>query len=159
MDLNDLTPTGDLPPNHPLVIEALKGIISGPISELRTKVDGLITNPSATLRKGEINYSNILPQQNVVQQNHQQNIHVTNSQISSNILDQIAPVQYINSYPNVVERKQEIPVVKTAVVDDNSDQMELGLFKPAEVSDIYKKLFDIENKLDTIIKYVKINKN
>lgn len=104
MDLNDLTPTGDLPPNHPLVIEALKGIIAGPISELRTKVDGLITNPSTTLRKGEINYNNILPQeQNVI--SHQQSVQMNNSQISANILDQIAPVQYINTSQNRIEKE------------------------------------------------------
>jgi hypothetical protein len=158
MDLSDLTPVGDLPANHPLVLEALKGIISGPISELRTKVDGLITNPSATLRKGEINYENILPQQQIVQtHNNVANNVANNAQISANFLDQIAPVQYINTSQNKIEKKQE--VVYASTTNNNSDQMELGLFKPAEVSDIYKKLFDIENKLDTIIKYVKSNKN
>ncbi len=158
MDLSDLTPTGDLPPNHPLVLEALKGIIAGPISELRTKVDGLITNPSTTLRKGEINYNNILPQQqNVV--SPQQNTHINNSQISANILDQIAPVQYINTSQNRIEKKENIIIANNVSQDTDSPQMELGLFKPSEVSDIHKKLFDIENKLDTIIKYVKNAKN
>lgn len=155
MDLSDITPHGDLPPNHPLVIEALKGIIAGPISELRTKVDGLITNPSNTLRKGEINYTNILPQQSNFAQ-PQNNVNTT--QIATNILDQIAPVQYVNTSQNKIEKKEEV-FVATTKVDDNSDQMELPLFKPAEVKDIYKKLFDIENKLDTIIKHVKNNKN
>jgi hypothetical protein len=156
MDVTDLIPTGDLPPNHPLVIEALKGIISGPISELRTKVDGLITNPSSTLKKGEINYNNILPQQqNVAPQQH---VIMNNSQISANILEQIAPVQYINTVQNKVEKRENV-TYSAPIPDDNSDQLELGLFKPAEVSDIHKKLFDIENKLDTIIKYVKNNKN
>lgn len=155
MDLTDITPVGDLPANHPLVIEALKGIIAGPISELRTKVDGLITNPSNTLRKGEINYNNILPQLNNFAQ-PQNNINTT--QISTNILDQIAPVQYVNTAQNRIEEKEDV-FVSTSKIEDNSDQMELPLFKAAEVKDIYKKLFDIEYKLDTIIKHVKNNKN
>ena len=57
-------PGGDLPANHPLVLEALKGIISGPISELRTKVDNLIVNSSTSLSKGIVNYDNILPNYN-----------------------------------------------------------------------------------------------
>jgi len=158
MDLNDLSPSGDLPANHPLVLEALKGIIAGPISELRTKVDGLITNPSTTLRKGEIDYENILPQQqNVLSQ--KQNAYLNNSQMSANILDQIAPVQYINTSQNIIDRREPIVIANNVQNYEDSPQMELGLFKPAEVSDIHKKLFDIESKLDTIMKYVKTGKN
>jgi hypothetical protein len=39
--------------------------------------------------------------------------------------------------------------------DIDPNQMELPLFKPTEISDIYKKLFDIEGKLDTLIRNVK----
>jgi hypothetical protein len=159
MNLDGLSPEGDLPPNHPLVLEALKGIISGPISELRTKVDNLITNPSNSLAKGGIDYHNILP--NISQNNNRIVDHTSN--IANNILNDIAPVQYVaisNQSAPVVQNVVNQSVVKTITVQDSDpNQMELPLFKQPEVKDIHKKLFDIESKLDTIIKYVKNNKN
>ena len=86
MNLDQISPEGDLPPNHPLVLEALKGIISGPISELRTKVDSLITNPSSTLRKGEINYNNILP--NGINGMHSPSNLESTAQVKNNFLNQ-----------------------------------------------------------------------
>lgn len=168
----DLNPVGDLPPNHPLVLEALKGIISGPISELRTKVDNLITSPSNTLKKGEINYNNILPQQGGVSPIKSPNINV-------DILEQIAPVQYIahenegkkleSGIDNIdVVKQKNDPIVNqfnfsqnatSFNIKDDSDQMELSLFKPAQIDDLYKKMFDIEGKLDIILKHVKRIKN
>jgi hypothetical protein len=162
MDLEGLNPVGDLPPNHPLVLEALKGIISGPISELRTTVDNLITNPSNSLNKGGIDYQNILPN---INQNHNainRPIDRT-SHIANNILNQIAPVQYLNTQQQShvpLQNSVSQPVIKTSSVQESDpNQMELALFKQPEVKDIHKKLFDIESKLDTIIKYVKNNKN
>ena len=161
MDFAQISPEGDLPPNHPLVLEALKGIIAGPISELRTKVDSLITNPSNTLRKGEINYQNILPQ--IVQNGNPQPVLDNTSQITSNFLNQIAPVHYQGHVPQqpVVHNIQpsvQIPQVQAQAPKD-PNQMELALFKPTEVSDIHSKLFDIERKLDIILKHVKSSKN
>lgn len=168
MDFTQISPEGDLPPNHPLVLEALKGIIAGPISELRTKVDSLITNPSNTLRKGEINYQNILPQ--IAQNGNPQPVLDNTSQITNNILNQIAPVHYQGHVPQqpVVHNTQpvvhniqpsgQIPQVQTQAPKD-PNQMELPLFKPSEVSDIHSKLFDIERKLDIILKHVKNSKN
>ena len=163
MNLDGLSPEGDLPPNHPLVLEALKGIISGPISELRTKVDNLITNPSNSLNKGGIDYQNILP--NIQQNNNAINRPIDRTaHIANNILNEIAPVQYVN-----IQQQQPIIAAQNAVVqssikaapaqESDPNQMELPLFKQPEVKDIHKKLFDIESKLDTIIKYVKNNKN
>jgi hypothetical protein len=162
MNLDGLTPEGDLPPNHPLVLEALKGIISGPISELRTKVDNLITNPSNSLNKGGIDYQNILP--NIHQNNNTMNRPIDRTaHIANNILNEIAPVQYVNTQQQQPVQVQQVinqPVVKAAPVQESDpNQMELPLFKQPEVKDIHKKLFDIESKLDTIIKYVKNNKN
>jgi hypothetical protein len=161
MDFSQISPEGDLPPNHPLVLEALKGIIAGPISELRTKVDSLITNPSNTLRKGEINYQNILPQ--IAQNGNPQPVLDNTSQITSNILNQIAPVHYQGHVPQqpVVHNIQpsvQIPQVQAQAPKD-PNQMELSLFKPSEVSDLHSKLFDIERKLDIILKHVKNSKN
>jgi hypothetical protein len=147
--------SGDLPPDHPLVLEALKGIISGPISELRTKVDNLITNPSAGLQKGSIDYNKILPTHNAPTSPQLDK----NIQISNDIINQISPTQYMT--PNVLT-SQQVPVVNYAQVntnDQNDDQLELPLFKKTEVSDLYKKLFDIEAKLDIIIKHVKNSSN
>lgn len=164
MDFTQISPEGDLPPNHPLVLEALKGIIAGPISELRTKVDSLITNPSNTLRKGEINYNNILPQ--AVQNGNPQPVLDNTSQITSNILNQIAPVHYQGQVPQqpVVHNIHpfvQIPQVQNQVpiVQKDPNQMELPLFKPSEISDIHSKLFDIERKLDIILNHVKKSKN
>lgn len=174
MNFDQISPEGDLPPNHPLVLEALKGIISGPISELRTKVDSLITNPSSTLRKGEIDYNNILP-------NGKNGMHSplnldSTSQVTNNFLNQIAPVHYQGHVPQqpVVHNVGQQPVIqqplvqnftqqqvstKVQIPQNDSDQLELPLFKQPEVSDLHKKLFDIESKLDIILKHVKNNKN
>jgi hypothetical protein len=170
MNLDQISPEGDLPPNHPLVLEALKGIISGPISELRTKVDSLITNPSSTLRKGEINYNNILPN-GIHGMNSPSNLDST-SQVTNNFLNQIAPVHYQGHVPQqpVIHNIVEQPVVqnftqqhkvstKVQIPQNDSNQLELPLFKQPEVSDLHKKLFDIESKLDIILKHVKNNKN
>jgi len=169
MNLDQISPEGDLPPNHPLVLEALKGIISGPISELRTKVDSLITNPSSTLRKGEINYNNILPN-GIHGMNSPLNLDST-SQVTNNFLNQIAPVHYQGHVPQqpVIHNIVEQPVVqnftqhqvstKVQIPQNDSNQLELPLFKQPEVSDLHKKLFDIESKLDIILKHVKNNKN
>lgn len=168
MNFDQISPEGDLPPNHPLVLEALKGIISGPISELRTKVDSLITNPSNTLKKGEINYNAILPNNT----NAHPNLDAT-SQLTNNFLNQIAPVHYQGHVPqqpvvhNVVQQQPVVPsftqqpqvLNKVQIPQNDSDQLELPLFKQPEVSDIHKKLFDIESKLDIILKHVKNNKN
>jgi hypothetical protein len=153
MNQDGLNPEGDLPPNHPLVLEALKGIISGPISELRTKVDNLITSPSNTLKKGEIDYAKILP----INGAPVQPTTDYTSQIANNVLNRIASEQ------TPVINVQQPQAVQTFVepykpsVDPN--QMELPLFKPTEISDIYKKLFDIEGKLDTLIRHVKSSQN
>jgi hypothetical protein len=169
MNFDQISPEGDLPPNHPLVLEALRGIISGPISELRTNVDSLITNPSSTLRKGEINYNNILP--NGIHGMHPSSNLDSTSQVTNNFLNQIAPVQYQGHVPQqpVVHNVVQQPVVqnftqhqvstKVQMPQNNSDQLELPLFKQPEVSDLHKKLFDIESKLDIILKHVKNNKN
>ena len=170
MNLDQISPEGDLPPNHPLVLEALKGIISGPISELRTKVDSLITNPSSTLRRGEINYNNILPN-GIHGMNSSSNLDST-SQVTNNFLNQIAPVHYQGHVPqqpvihNIVDQpvvqnftQQQQVSTKVQILKIDSDQLELPLFKQPEVSDLHKKLFDIESKLDIILKHVKNNKN
>jgi hypothetical protein len=172
MESPDLNPVGDLPPNHPLVLEALKGIISGPISELRTKVDNLITNPSGALRKGELDYNNLLPQQGGVSSFKSNNI-------AANVLEKIAPIQYIvpenqgKPLESKIDNKDTVVPANEPVVNqfnfsqnttsfnikDDSDQMELSLFKPAQIDDLYKKMFDIEGKLDIILKHVKRIKN
>jgi hypothetical protein len=170
MNFDQISPEGDLPPNHPLVLEALKGIISGPISELRTKVDSLITNPSSTLRKGEINYNSILP--NGIHGMHSPSNLDSTSQVTNNFLNQIAPVHYQGHVPQqpVIHNIVDQPVVqnftqqpqlstKVQILKIDSDQLELPLFKQPEVSDLHKKLFDIESKLDIILKHVKNNKN
>lgn len=150
--------SGDLPPDHPLVLEALKGIISGPISELRTKVDNLITNPSAGLQKGSIDYNRILPAKNNPISPQVDN----NLKIANDIINQISPIQYNEPVSSVNFKENEIVdnIQRTVnVVEQDPNQLELPLFKPTEVSDIYKKLFDIENKLDIIIKHVKNSSN
>jgi hypothetical protein len=154
MGIDQISTFGDLPPDHPLVLDALKGILSGPISELRTKVDALITNPTSTLNKGQINYDSLLPSKNQAPQSSI--ISDPNIQMANNILTQIAPVQYQNS-PSIQYNPLNIDLPLTQ--DDNSNQMELPLFKETEISDLHKKLFDIEKKLDIILKYVKIDKN
>ena len=156
MNLDGLTPEGDLPPNHPLVLEALKGIISGPISELRTKVDSLITNPATSLGKGFIDYENILPNPNS-RKNVDHNVNIAN-----NLLNEIAPVQYIGTQPNLIPLSNQVinnPIPPTATKESDPNQMELALFKQADIQDVHNKLFDLERKLDMIIKYVKNNKN
>lgn len=160
MNYDQISPEGDLPANHPLVLEALKGIISGPISELRTNVDSMIISPSSTLRKGEINYNNILPD-GIHGMNASLNLDVT-SQVTNNFLNQIAPVQYQGHVPQqpVIHNVLQQPVsTRVQMPQNDSNQLELPLFKQAEVSDIHKKLFDIESKMDIILKYVKNNKN
>lgn len=156
MNLDGLSPEGDLPPNHPLVLEALKGIISGPISELRTKVDNLITNPATSLGKGFIDYNNILPNSNFVRRNDDYSSNITN-----NLLNELAPLQYVtqpSTIPsnNIVAQITNGPV---AVRESDPNQMELPLFKQADIGDIHSKLFDLERKLDIIIKHVKNIKN
>jgi hypothetical protein len=153
MNLDGLNPEGDLPPNHPLVLEALKGIISGPISELRTKVDNLITSPSNTLKRGEIDYSKILPINGVPIQPTTDH----NSQIANNVLNKIASSQAPIIQTQQIQPTQTSVEVYRPEVDPN--QMELPLFKPTEISDIHKKLFDIETKLDTLIRHVKSSQN
>jgi hypothetical protein len=159
MDLNDLSPSGDLPPNHPLVLEALKGIISGPISELRTKVDNLIINPSSALKKGGIDYENILPQSTNYPVQSRNTVDDV-SFLSNQILNTIAPIQYdLPNSVNVVQQHVQ-PLPRHEIVQpEKSDQMELPLFKSAQVDDLYKKLFDIEKKIDIILKHVKNDKD
>ena len=154
MNFDSIVPEGDLPPNHPLVLEALKGIISGPISELRQKVDKNITEETtqAGLKSGKIDYENILP------------INNTNNIIPNR--------QYNNAANDVLEtlassQRQNLPQTNNVVINhhpqereyDDPNQMQLPLFKPTELSDLYSKMFDLEKKIDTIIKYVKPNKN
>ena len=157
MNLDGLTPEGDLPANHPLVLEALKGIISGPISELRTRVDNLITNPATSLGKGFIDYNNLLPNSNFIKRNDDYSSNITN-----NLLNEIAPVQYMGAQSpliplnNAVAQTMNTPV---AVKGSDPNQMELPLFKQADIDDIHGKLFDLERKLDILIKHVKSIKN
>jgi hypothetical protein len=154
-------PGGDLPANHPLVLEALKGIISGPISELRTKVDNLIVNSSTSLSKGIVNYDNILPNNN----SGNQSVAVDyNTNIINSIMEDSSTINYVGSVnqhkpvQNFSTQENIRPVqINNIQVDKN--QLELPLFKQAEVSDIHKKLFDLEKKLDIIIKHVKNVKN
>lgn len=153
MNFDGLNAEGDLPPNHPLVLEALKGIISGPISQFRTTVDNLITSPSNALKRSEIDYQNILP---IASNPPPQNVD-RNLQIANNILNQVSSIPQ----PQIVS--QPIPQTFTGqvavqVTEQDPNQPELPLFKPTEISDIYKKLFDIEGKLDTLIRYVKSSK-
>jgi hypothetical protein len=156
MNPYQLTPEGDLPPNHPLVLEALKGIISGPIAELRSTVDNNITNPSyqTGLKKGHIDYNNILPNQNQNRINGLDD-YSRSVDISNQILNGVAPVQYQQPVKIIHNASPEVKF------DDSHDpnQMELPLFKPMEVSDLHNKLFAIEKKLDAVLNYVKNNKN
>jgi hypothetical protein len=153
MDYTGISPEGDLPPNHPLVLEALKGIIAGPISELRTKVDANIVDG---LRKGHIDYERILPNQK--QQTLHQNGFDETSLITNNILNQMAPVQYVQ--PVLPQQPSPVQIIQSQNVPmSDPNQMELPLFKQTEVSDLHKKLFDIERKLDIILKHVKNSKN
>jgi len=158
MNFDSIVPEGDLPPNHPLVLEALKGIISGPISELRQKVDKNITEETsqAGLRSGKIDYENILPNFN---SNNNINI-IPNREYNNtanNVLETLVSSQKHNVLQNnnVEIRNHSSPEKEY----DDPDQMQLPLFKPTEMSDLYSKMFDLERKLDTIIKYVKPNKN
>jgi len=146
IDFNAVSPEGDLPPNHPLVLKALQGIISGPISELRTSVDGNITNPTSNtgLQVGKIDYNNILPVSN--NNNNRQN--VIGNDANLNIANSVLQV-FDNSKPNLNSEN----------FDENDDQMELPLFKQTEISDIHKKMFDLEKKLDLLLSYARSNKN
>ncbi len=158
MNQDGLIAEGDLPPNHPLVLEALKGIISGPISELRTKVDNLIVNPSNTLKRGEIDYNNILPTNNA---QHHPSADYT-SQMANGVLNKILSHQVDIPKTEIVQPVQPQltqTFVEVYKPDIDPNQMELPLFKPIEISDIYKKLFDIEGKLDTLIRNVKSSQN
>lgn len=154
MNFDSLNAEGDLPPNHPLVLQALKGIISGPISELRTKVDNLITSPSNALKRSEIDYQNILPMANTPPpQNVDRNLQIANS-----ILNQVSVPQQPQIFSQPIPQNVSQPIPQTFTGQD-PNQPELPLFKPTEVSDIYKKLFDIEGKIDTLMRYVKGSKN
>lgn len=153
MEQPELSPYGDLPPNHPMVLEALKGIIAGPISELRTKVDGLISNPSNSLKKGEIDYNNILPINSQPRKVVDQTTQITNQ-----ILDNIAPVHYQGHIPVNQPVFVNQPIANN-VQEYDPNQMELPLFKQTTIEDIQNKLFDIERKIDSILKYVKNSKN
>jgi hypothetical protein len=159
MNFDSIVPEGDLPPNHPLVLEALKGIISGPISELRQKVDKNITEETtqAGLRSGKIDYENILPN---INSNNNINIIPTNREYNSaanDVLNTLASSQIQNLPQNNNVQIHHYPSQEKEYDDPN--QMQLPLFKPTEISDLYSKMFDLERKLDTIIKYVKPNKN
>ena len=155
-------PGGDLPANHPLVLEALKGIISGPISELRSNVDNLIVNSSTSLSKGMVNYDNILPNYN--NSGNQSAATDYNTNIINSIMEDSSIVNYVG---NVNQHKpvqsfsiqETIKPVQVNNIQVDRNQLELPLFKQAEISDIHKKLFDLEKKLDIIIKHVKNNKN
>jgi hypothetical protein len=153
MDFNQISPEGDLPPNHPLVLEALKGIIAGPISELRTKVDANIVDG---LKKGHIDYERILPNQ---QQSFAPQVGFDHTaMMANNILNNMAPVQYVQ--PVIPAQPSPVQVIKSQnAIQSDPNQMELPLFKQTEVSDLHKKLFDIERKLDIILKHVKNSKN
>jgi len=153
MDFSQISPEGDLPPNHPLVLEALKGIIAGPISELRTKVDANIVDG---LKKGHIDYDKILPTQAQSFPSNQNGFDQT-SLIANNILNQMAPVQYVQ--PVQVLQNHPVQVKNTNSNPVDPDQMELPLFRQPDVSDLHKKLYDIERKMDIILKYVKNSKN
>jgi len=153
MDLSQISPEGDLPPNHPLVLEALKGIIAGPISELRTKVDANIVDG---LKKGHIDYERILPTQKQAAVPHAG--FDQTSMIANNILNQMAPVQYVQPVLPLQPSPVQVVQHQTQTPSD-PNQMELPLFKQSEVSDLHKKLFDIESKLDIILKHVKNSKN
>ena len=154
MNFDGLNSEGDLPANHPLVLEALKGIISGPISEFRSTVDNLITNPSSGLKRSGIDYNNILPNgNNAPTQNVDRNLQIANS-----ILNQVVPTQPIQ--PQITSQ----PLLQTFTgqnpfTEQDPNQLELPLFKPTEISDLHKKLFDIEGKVDTLIRYVKDSQN
>jgi hypothetical protein len=153
MDFNQISPEGDLPPNHPLVLEALKGIIAGPISELRTKVDANIVDG---LKKGHIDYERILPNQ---QQSFTPQVGFDHTaMMANNILNNMAPVQYVQ--PVIPAQPSPVQVIQSQnAIQSDPNQMELPLFKQTEVSDLHKKLFDIERKLDIILKHVKNSKN
>ena len=156
MNFDGLNAEGDLPPNHPLVLEALKGIISGPISEFRSTVDNLITNPSNALKKSAIDYQNILPHANNQQpQNFDRNLQIANSILNQATVSPQQPVlQQMPSEPMLQTFTGQNPLT-----EQDPNQLELPLFKPTEVSDIHKKLFDIEGKVDTLIRYVKNSQN
>jgi hypothetical protein len=149
MNFDGLNSEGDLPPDHPLVLQALKGIISGPISEFRSTVDNLITNPSNALKKSHLDYQNLLPAaNNPPPQNVDHNLQMANN-ILTRVIDH-----------TVIKHNEAAPQEPLAVLSTPQDpnQPELPLFKPTEISDIYKKLFDIEGKIDTLIRYVKGSK-
>ena len=157
MNFDGLNSEGDLPANHPLVLEALKGIISGPISEFRSTVDNLITNPSSGLKRSGIDYNNILPNgNNAPTQNVDRNLQIANS-----ILNQVVPTQpQITSQPVLQTFTGQNPFTEqNSFTEQDPNQLELPLFKPTEISDLHKKLFDIEGKVDTLIKYVKNSQN
>lgn len=161
MNYDAIVPEGDLPPSHPLVLEALKGIISGPISELRNTVDKNISQETtqAGLRVGKIDYNNILP--NI---NNTGGVEASNnnfpireySQAANNVLETLASSAKIDH----VHKKTEDNIhICNQIVEEDPDQMQLPLFKQTEMSDLFSKMFDLERKLDVIIKYVKPNKN
>lgn len=151
MNFDGLNSEGDLPANHPLVLEALKGIISGPISEFRSTVDNLITNPSNALKRSGIDYNNLLPSGNGAQaQSTDRNLQVAND-----ILNQAAIIQTRTTPQPLLQTFTE----QSPLIESDPNQLELPLFKPTEISDLYKKMFDIEGKIDTLIGYVKNSQN
>ena len=83
------------------MLEALKGIISGPISEFRSTVDNLITNPSNALKRSGIDYQNILPNaDNQQPQNFDRNLQIANSILNQATVSPQQPVlQQIPSEP------------------------------------------------------------
>lgn len=150
MDFSSISSEGDLPPDHPLVLEALKGIIAGPIAELREKVDKNITSPSSTLQKGQINYENILPIGN------RGNAHSSNNYVNQREVEiSNTIIKSIEAPSQVKISKQEFSLSPNLGEEEDKDQMELALFKQAEIADLYNKMFDLEKKLDIIISYVK----
>ena len=145
------------------MLEALKGIIGGPIAELRASVDKNIVEQTSNtgLRIGKIDYNNILPNSNNTQHNIE-NFNNT-SAIANNLLNQLTtPVQYNDQMPLMPLKNEPITshvIQETNYITHDPNQMELGLFKQPEIKDIHKKLFDLETKLDAILKHVKNNKN
>jgi hypothetical protein len=125
-------------------------------------VDNLIVNSSTSLSKGMVNYDNILPNYN--NSGNQSAAADYNTNIINSIMEDSSIVNYVG---NVNQHKpvqsfsiqETIKPVQVNNIQVDRNQLELPLFKQAEVSDIHKKLFDLEKKLDIIIKHVKNNKN
>ena len=106
-------------------------------------------------RKQNINYNN---------NNHRSADVDYNTNIINSIMSDASTINYVGNVQqekpvqNFVAQESIKPTqINRTEVDKN--QLELPLFKQAEVSDIHKKLFDLEKKLDIIIKHVKNIKN